>query len=481
MRTGQTSFIYAGSKFFGSIVGFVATVYFARVLGESVLGQYALALTLVTWATLVADVGLYKSLIKRISEGLEPEQYVTSGFVLVGAMGALVSLVLIVSSGYVNDYVGAPVTEFVVLLTFVGLLNSVVNASLHGKNLVHVSAILSAVGRTARGGFQVSLVVVGFGLVGLLGGHVIAVLLTSVVALWYLRPQFAVPEKRHFTSLFDFAKYAWLGNVRSKVVTNADIAVLGFFVSSGLIGVYSVVWSIAIFLDIFGNAILNSLFPEMSNQSEQENIDRVASSTEDALTYTGFLLIPGLVGGWVIGDRLLRVYGPGFVRGTAVIGILLGGVLVYSYAKQLLNTLNAIDRPDLAFRANALFSAMNVGLNVVLISVFGWVGAATATALSAVVGLSVSLWYTKRLIPFSVPTAEIARQWVAALSMGVIVSLARSVGEQFWLATTNEVFVAVLVIAGASTYVTILAVISPAFRSTVWQNLPSDTIAGRGH
>lgn len=38
MRIGQTSIIFAGSKFFGSLVGFIATVNFARVLGESILG-----------------------------------------------------------------------------------------------------------------------------------------------------------------------------------------------------------------------------------------------------------------------------------------------------------------------------------------------------------------------------------------------------------------------------------------------------------
>jgi O-antigen/teichoic acid export membrane protein len=126
--------------------------------------------------------------------------------------------------------------------------------------------------------------------------------------------------------------------------------------------------------------VANYLFPDISKRSSKQGVDRIGSLTADGLTYASFLLIPGPFGGILIGNRLLWVYGPGFVRGTEVNGILLAEVSAYSYADQLLNTLNAVDRPDLTFRANAVFSATNVVLNVVLIAYFGWVGAAVTTA-----------------------------------------------------------------------------------------------------
>jgi O-antigen/teichoic acid export membrane protein len=48
MNLGQTSVVYFVSKLLGSVLGFVATIYFARVLGAEVLGQYALVLALIT-------------------------------------------------------------------------------------------------------------------------------------------------------------------------------------------------------------------------------------------------------------------------------------------------------------------------------------------------------------------------------------------------------------------------------------------------
>ncbi len=48
MRIGHTSFIIFVSKPLRSVLGFVATLYFARVLGAEVLGFYVLTITVVS-------------------------------------------------------------------------------------------------------------------------------------------------------------------------------------------------------------------------------------------------------------------------------------------------------------------------------------------------------------------------------------------------------------------------------------------------
>jgi len=159
-----------------------------------------------------------------------------------------------------------------------------------------------------------------------------------------------------------------------------------------------------------------------------------------------------------------------------VLPILIASLLIYTYNKQLLNVLNAIDRPDLAFRSNAVFIVTNVGLNVTLIWQFGWIGAAVATALSAAVGLVFAFYYAKTHVAFTVPYGEIARQWTAALGMGVVVYAARAFGEArwAWIPDYNAVFVVGLVTLGATVYFLILLLISTKFRTTVANNLPVD-------
>jgi O-antigen/teichoic acid export membrane protein len=481
MRLGQTSVLYFAAKVIGSVLGFLATIYFARVLGEEVLGFYSLVLGIVTWLSLAGHVGLSKAITKRLSEGEERDQYAGAGLIVIATLLVVISIAVLALREYVDAYVGVPVATFVVLLLFTDLFRSFTNAALKGSHLVHVYAVLSVVKMGGRSILQIALVaLVALELAGMLVGYAAGGFVVGAIGLWYLGFRPAMPEKRHFVSLFDFAKFSWLGSMRSKTFSWVDVIVLGFFVPAGLIGIYSVAWSIGKFLDIFGSAISSTLFPEMSKEATADNQGAVAGLTEDALAYAGLVLIPGLVGGALLGDRILLIYGEGFVDGAAILAILVAGLLVYTYNKQLLNTLNAIDRPDLAFRANAVFVAANVSLNVALVYAYGWIGAAVATLLSAAVSLAFSFRFARHRVDFSLPYGEMGRQWIAAALMGIAVYTARTAGEPHRIADYNEAFVVGLVGFGAIVYVGSLLAISSRFRTTVMDNLPVDVPFAHG-
>ena len=472
MRLGQTSIVYLISKLAASALGFVATIYLARLLGEEIFGHYGITLALVSWLGILGSVGFGQAMVKRMSEGNEPEAYLTAGLLIKAILLATVSIGVFVFRDEVNAYIGASVAIFVVLILLANLLSSLVNSSLKGYHLVHIYAPLSTAKEGIRSIVMITLVYFGWELSGMLLGYVTGTIVVSLVGILVIKPKLTLPEGRHFKQLFNFAKFSWLGSMRKKTFSDVDILVLGAFVSAGLTGVYVVAYSLAKFLDLFGSALQTTLFPELSKLSAAGETSMIRTLTNDALTYAGLFLIPGIIGSAILGDRLMRVYGPGFEIGAQVLTILLVGILAYSYNKQLLNTLNAIDRPDLAFRSNIIFILTNVILNVVLIYTYGWVGAAVATALSAFVGLTFSFYYTKAYVKFSVPYREMSLQWVAAFGMGIVVSAARGVGEPLWVAAYNTPFVVSLVGLGALTYFVILFVISSTFRLTISKNVP---------
>lgn len=474
MRVGQTSIIYFVSKLGGSLLGFVATVYFARILGEEILGFYALVLALVTWFTLPGDIGLTGAVAKRISEGTDQNEYATAGIVVIAIMGSIIAVGIFLFEGFINEYVGRDIAFFILLVTFVVLFRSLFFSILQGHHLVHIYAPLSTVKLGIRSGTQILLVFVGLGLTGLLVGYVAGGMFAILASIIVLKFHPSIPQREHFISLYEYAKFSWLGSLRGRTFDQVDIAVLGFFVSAGLIGVYSVAWTLSKFLDIFGNAISTTLFPEMSELAAKNDPKSISGLVEDALGFGGLIIIPGFVGGTVLADRLMQIYGEGFVIGQRILPILIAALLVYTYNKQLLNTLNAIDRPDLAFRANAAFISTNILLNVLLVWQIGWVGAALATALSAVIGLVFAFCYARNHVDFLIPYREISRQWIAALCMGAVVYLARSLGEAnlTWVDEFNVVFVLLLVSLGAAVYFVLLLGISSTFRTTVTNNLP---------
>jgi O-antigen/teichoic acid export membrane protein len=474
MRLGQTSAIFFVSKFLGSLFGFFATVIFARLLGEAVLGQYATVLALVTWVSLFGKVGISESVTKRLSEGEDLGEYAGAALLLIGTISSLMAAGVLIFRGWVEAYVGAPVAVFIAAILLVAILNTFGSSALQGRHMVHVSSVLTTLSQLVRSALQILLLLAGAGLHAMLAVYVFSRLLTGLIALRYVDTGLKTPARRHFKSLFEFAKFSWLGNIQSRVFNTLDILLLKLFVAAGFVGIYSATWSIGIVLDIFGNAIRSTLFPEMSKVSSEDDMGAVAGLTEDALAFAGLLLIPGFIGGLVVGDRLLRIYGDGFARGTEVLGILLFALLIYTYTKQLLNTLNAVDRPDLAFRTNAVFIGANVILNIVLISEYDWQGAAVATLLSTVVGIIISAHYVSQMVDVSPPIREIGRQWIAAGLMGAIVYMVRFLTEPLAITRYNAPYVVFLVVIGASVYFGMLLLISRRFRATVVDNVPFD-------
>jgi O-antigen/teichoic acid export membrane protein len=272
--------------------------------------------------------------------------------------------------------------------------------------------------------------------------------------------------------LFDFAKYSWLTSLKQRSFSDVDIIVLSALVSPKLVGIYAVAWSISKFLTLFGNAVRNTLFPEISYADAQDDGDRIAQLTTDSLAYIGLVTIPGLVGGVILADRLLAIYGDEFTAGATILVILIFAVLVYGYQQHLMGVLRAIDRPDLAFRINIAFILTNLVLNVFLVYLYGWIGAAVATAISAILGLGLAFRTIRNLVDFEVPWAELYRQFAAAGVMGITVFGAKSVTESLNLVRHNAAMVVGLVVIGATAYFVVLLAISNRFRDTVVSNSP---------
>ena len=479
MRIGQTSIVVFLAKLLGAALGFVATLAFARIVGAEVLGIYALVLTIVKWSSFTSDLGIGGATTKRISEDEEPGAFLAAGVLWVVVIAVVISTAIMVGRPIIESYVGdfdrymaLSVVWFIVIILFVKILYAFPRRVLKGERRVHLAALLDPLKRASQSLLQIALVVAGFSLLGMLVGYAIGGLLVGIVGLYLIKLRPTRPAFRHFKSLFDYAKYSWVGKLKSRVFNDIDILILGAFVPSAAVGIYTVAWSLSSFLALFGNSIKSTLFPEISYSSSQESTATVRGYVEDSLSYTGLIVIPGFVGGLLLAEELMFVYGAEFVDGAAVLWILILAILIYAYQKQLVNALNGVDRPDLSFRVNIVFASFNAGLNLILIPQYGIEGAAIASVASVAVAVVVAYYYLDRLLTFRLPIGEIGRQIAAALFMGIVVLLAQEVIQATGLLQRNILIVLVLVTGGAAVYFLTMLGISSEFRSTVERNLP---------
>jgi O-antigen/teichoic acid export membrane protein len=468
MRYGRTSVVDFVSKLAMSFSGFVATIVLTRTLGQERYGAYVIVLSVLAWVAVAGNLGLGVAVRKRVSEATKGN-YVVAGLIAQFGLYAVVAVCLWFARPYLNAYMEVDATSILILLLAVRLLANYIQVVLDGQRLVHVSSILSPIEWTGRSAVQVALVLSGFGIVGAFAGYIVGAVVAAVIGAYFVAVDWSLPSRRDFAHLRSFAQLSWLASIKGRTFLSMDTLVLAVFVSNSLIAVYEVAWNLASLFALFGSSISRTLFPEMSKISSADGSSgEIPGLLRVSLAYSGLFIIPGLVGSALVGDTVLTIYGSGFQTGYYILLILTFARLLYGYQGQFLTTLDAVDRPDLTFRINAVFVATNLVLNIGLTSEYGWYGAATATTTSAAIGLGLGYYYADQIVDVVVPVGVVSKQVFAAGVMALVVYVSRL------LLGDSLPVVFVLVAVGASVYFGVLLVISQEFRTTVGENLPFD-------
>lgn len=454
------------SKLVMSLSGFVATIVLTRTLGQEQYGTYVVVLSVLAWVAIAGNLGLGAAVRKRVSEATEGN-YIVAGLISQFGLYAVVVVFLWFVRPYLNAYMEIEATLILILLLAVRLLGNYVQVVLDGQRLVHVSSILSPIEWTSRSVVQVTLVLSGFGIAGAFAGYVVGAVVGVAIGAYFLKVEWSLPSRRDFGHLKSFAQFSWLASIKGRTFLSMDTLVLAVFVSKSLIAVYEVTWNLASLFALFGSSISRTLFPEMSKISSADGSSgEIPGLLRVSLAYSGLFIIPGLVGSALVGDVVLTIYGSGFQTGYYILLVLTFARLLYGYQGQFLTTLDAVDRPDLTFRINAIFVAANLVLNIALTSQYGWYGAATATTVSAAIGLGLGYYYTRQIIDVVIPAGVVLKQVFAAGVMAITVYAGRL------LFGDSLPVVLVLVGVGASVYFSVFLTVSREFRTTVKENLP---------
>lgn len=459
MRADRTAIVHFGSQVGRTFAGFVGTLYIARTLGSAPLGTYVLGTAVVIWLHIPTNA-VAEAMTKRVSEGEAPAEFLTAGFVVIGALAAVVGGCVLVLDTVVEGYIGADVAALMAALFAGRALFIAVTRGLDGQKKVAHSGMIRMVEQVFRSLFQIALIIVGYDVAGLFIGHVGALVVSSLVGIWLFEEGFATPVRRHFRKIAEYARYSWLGRVQSRSLDWIDTLVLGLFVPTSLIGIYEVAWTLASTLSLVTISIATTLFPEVSELSAEGTIERIRTLLGDAMVFAGLFVIPGLFGAAVMGDRILAIYGPEFTAGVAVLVLLVGTRICTSYSTLFLKTINGLDRPDISFRIAVAFLSVNLVLNLLLVATIGWVGAAIATLVSAATSVTLSYYSVVTVVgDLNVPTATIGKQVLASVLMaGVVVALDRA------LSSNHYVTVAIVGVA-ATLYIVVLLSISSQVRS----------------
>lgn len=368
----------------GAALVFVGTAVFTRLLDISTLGSFFLFQAILGIAAIPADFGINSAVTKRISEGEHAGSVLSTALVLkiVPVFGVIFFVLLL--SGEINDYVGIPITLFLVVGIVLQETNRVLISTLDGELRVNETPVIRFIANAFWVIGGVFLLWFDFGVYGVIIGLLTGKAIAIVIGFVRVSASFKLPDPALAKSLYDFSKYTFIGRIGGFAYNWLDVIIIGLFIGQAAVSAYEVAWRVSAVAVLFSKAIATSIFPQISQWSKNEAKERIESLIPSVVTPALFFTIPAFAGTLLISQEILTlVFGPDYAIASLVLIILMGDKIAQSLHNILGRSLRAIDKPRLSAIAALVSLLVNILLNIIFIWWFGLVGAAVATVLSS--------------------------------------------------------------------------------------------------
>ena len=376
----------------------VIVVMLASTEGASGVGVYSQAFAIFTVITLVTLFGVQTTLTRYVADGLVSSQthpsirrliaWGTRAPGLLGLVtgGGLVLLAPIIANGLLNEPdVTVPLQLMALGIPFATYSRSAA-AALQGfgevRQLVMITTILEPAARLLL--TSVALFA-GFGE----SGAGVAIVISNVVAAIYARCRLNRSVAARLTNTDGTETLTRREVLRFTVMTSsatiattglmwADTIILGAFLSSSTVGIYQVATRILAIASMAIAPIATAFAPQIADLLRRQEWDRLGSAYSLATIWSTRLAIPAISLCVVAPHQLAELVGRGNGVAVGATLVLAVGKLTEAATGPCGMVLNMSNRVGLNAVNNVAALVLNVALNLLLIPVWGLVGAAAA-------------------------------------------------------------------------------------------------------
>ena len=385
----------ASAKVATTVLAVLSTPIIVRLLGPTGYGNYAVLLSVFSLYMIPISAMVTEGVQKFVGEDRDEEGWTEAvvGFygvvaVAVLAVGALLLLAATLA-GLPSRFFGDGFDRyFLFLVAFViaSQFRALGSHTVLGLGLERIDGPLSVVNKFGTVSIGILLVVGGYGVVGMLAGHIVANLFvaalagTVVVRRLSLRRVFD-PPTIPYRSLLSFNVMNVGLVLLSMSLYHVDVIMLRALTDGETTGFYKGALAIAEYLWFVPIVVQRLLLHSTSDLWADDRVEAVTALSGRVTRQILLFVLLLSVGLAPMADRVMRIYyGPEFVVATTALLILLPGTIAFSAARPLKAIAQGSGRLRTLAVAMGAAAGLNVALNALLIPRYGMTGAAVATS-----------------------------------------------------------------------------------------------------
>ena len=393
-KGGAIAFIL---KISNTVLGFINQIILARMLGAGGIGEVILAITVVRIASQIAKFGMEETMMKFIPLYIDQKDdsklkgtisfaikfcllisFVFMLFVL--AISKFISITIFHSAGLLK------LMPIVVLAIPAWVIRDVISGILRGyKDALRAlipEALISPFFR-----ILVFLILILndvsslYAIIAFVTGEILSV----VVAISFLqnKVQRLRPFKKQceHKKVLDVAYSIIFTGMSILLYTQSDIWILGMFTSTENVGIYGIASKIALLVYFPMMTFASILYPLISSIYASGNRDQLRKMMSECTRWILSMAIPIILILVFEGKLILEYfYGSDFSAGYSVLVVLVLGQMIKAFAGLISVLLMMTGGHRVYMKVTVIGGILNIVLNVILIPLYGIIGAAISTA-----------------------------------------------------------------------------------------------------
>lgn len=416
--TRQSAVFLAGTLF-TLAAGYFVKIYVARVLGAQPLGIYALGMTIVSFVQLWGALGLPAAAARYVAAYNRPDRadslraFLTRTTVVMLALNLTLGVGMTfagkVAARFYHAPQLAPMLPLFAALMFLGAVTNFFSQVAAGfKDVARRTMLTNFIATPLGLVLTVILLQLGTGLWGYVVAQIIS---TSLLACLLFRLALKLtPASARFSlqplapldhGVISFAGASLGMNVVDFLSSQADKILLGIFLSAKLLGIYVLASTLVAFVPILlqsVNQIFAPVIADLYERGESVLLGKLYG------TLTRWILgatLPAALLLIVFAPQSMRIFGPDFEVGWPILAIGTAGQVVNCAVGSVGFLLLMSGNQKRLLKVQVASAVVSVAANLLLIAVWGIVGAAVAAALINVLSNVWNLLEVRQSLKFS--------------------------------------------------------------------------------
>lgn len=384
-------------------ISLLIALYLARYLGLVEYGNYSFIAAYALFFGVFIDLGINTVVVREISKNRE-----RAGELIANSIGIKLTLfvfVFLAAFSIINLSGYSPEIKTGVLIALSGLIfSSLVSllTSLFQADLkMEYPAFADLASKLVLGGAILFISYQKGDLLSILLATLMAGVLSFVLlyALSLGKTRIGVGfNNKVWREVLGPAVLLGLSGIFASVMVRIDTILISLIRGNIEVGYYVPPSQLTDAITFIPVAFMTSLFPLMSSYSKTSR-QALDKSFRLAVKYMFALAIPMAFGTTLLSSRIITaLYGTQFLPSSPVLVVMVWCDILYFYVIILEGMLTSLDKQKNIFTATGIAAVLNIILNLILISQFGFIGAAFALLLSYIILATVYIYLMPQLL-----------------------------------------------------------------------------------